>query len=759
MRFPGARRPTLLQAQRWAGTLTAIFAFVACAVSGEMGAVMVTLFPLALAGASLGGARFRGRAQWAWTALLGGALLIFAAQVLAGHLDVVLAAALFAELLCIHRLWHRRSGRDEVILLLLSLLLLCAGAALAAELAFGFAFLAFAVSGTWALALTHLRSAIEAGRGPAGSAALLDSRRIATPALFAGLAALALAGIAGAAVVFFAFPRVTIGGLRRTSRHAPVAGLGDRVDLSQHGTVADDPRVALRVRLDPEPEGGPRDLAMHWRARTLSHWTGQGWRSQGAAIPAMRLPQRGPGRPSAVLGADIEIVGSFADGVVLTPEGWPVSVDFRRPGSPRPPAQRLYRNGAGDLFYQPVDGNDLRYFVAVDRDEPDLQALRGRGGQYPPWLAPDLEVPALDARVQALAQRLGGGKDPADAVAAIERWLGTALRYTRELPGEVADPVADFLFVRRAGHCELFSSAMVLMLRSLGIPARNVTGYFGGRRTGAGYYAVRAGDAHSWVEVYFPGAGRAAGASGPALGRPAAALARVHRGVRPDHAGAGDASDRAARRRNRTAARRERQRSGRSGAGDGDGPRGRPDRRRSHRPAAALGRTAPTARKLRPDGRPGTGGPPLARGADDAAAERDGDGSGDDSARARPPDAGGRRGGRPLFGCAVGVLSAVRVDGASGAETAARRASRAGCNRSRCMTSERACPSFPKSRSRRGSSVRGSKAGGSSPRARSGRASFAVRRRPASVAWSVAASKASSGSESGCCSRSTGARA
>jgi len=48
---------------------------------------------------------------------------------------------------------------------------------------------------------------------------------------------------------------------------------------------------------------------------------------------------------------------------------------------------------------------------------------------------------------------------------------------------------------------------MVLMLRSLGIPARNVTGYYGGELTDAGYYAVRAGDAHSWVEVYFPGAG------------------------------------------------------------------------------------------------------------------------------------------------------------------------------------------------------------------------------------------------------------
>ena len=509
MKPPRVRAPTLLQAQRWAGTLTAFFAFVACAVSGELGAVMVALFPIAVVGASLAGARFHGRAQWAWTLLLGGALLLFATQVFAGQLDVVLAAALFAALLCIHRLWHRRTGRDEVLLLLLSLLLLCAGAALAAELSFGFAFLAFAVSGTWALALTHLRSAIEAGRGPAGSAALLNSRRIATPALLGGLAALALAGIAGAAVVFLAFPRVTIGGLRRSSRHAPVAGLGDRVDLSQHGTIADDPRVVLRVRLDPEPKGGPRQLAMHWRARALSQWTGQGWRSSAAtAVPVMRLPQRGPDRASAVLGADIEVVGTFADGVVLTPEGWPLSVDFRRPGSPRPPAQRLYRNASGDLFYQPVDGSDLRYFVAVDRDEPELRSLRGRGGQYPQWLVADLEVPpALDDRVRSLAQRLGGGKDPADAAAAIERWLETALRYTRELPGEVGDPIADFLFVRRAGHCELFSSAMVLMLRSLGIPARNVTGYFGGRRTDAGYYAVRAGDAHSWVEVYFPGAG------------------------------------------------------------------------------------------------------------------------------------------------------------------------------------------------------------------------------------------------------------
>jgi len=505
------RTPTLLQAQRWAGTAAATLAFVSCAVSGELGPAMLLLFPVGLIISAIGGDELRGRWQWAWSTLLGGALLVFAGQVLFAHVDIVLAAAWFVELLCIHRLWQRGTERDELLLLLLSLLLLCAGAALAAELTFGFAFLGFAVTGTWALALTHLRFAIEAGRGESGSAALLNSRRIATPALLGGLALLSSLAIAGAALVFFTFPRVTIGGWRRASRPSPVAGLGDRVDLAEHGTIEDDPRVVLRVRLDPPPHGDPETLGMHWRARALSHWTGQGWRSDGSGIiPSHRLPTRTHrGRPASLLTADVEVVGAFSDGVVLTPQGWPLNVEFRRPGSARAGAQRLYRNASGDLFYQPVDGNDLRYIVVVDREEPDLAAIRGRERRYPPWLAPDLEVPeVLSPRVRALAQRLGGGKDPADAAVAIEHWLATALRYTRELPErESRDPIADFLFVRRAGHCELFSSAMVVMLRSLGIPARNVTGYFGGRRTDAGYYVVRAGDAHSWVEAWFPEVG------------------------------------------------------------------------------------------------------------------------------------------------------------------------------------------------------------------------------------------------------------
>jgi hypothetical protein len=507
---------TLLQAQQWAGSLTVLAAFGACAASGELGPFLMLLFPLGLIGAHFYGARVAGKAEWAWTLFLGAALIFFAFAVVAGQLDIVLAAARFALLLCFHRLWHRKGERDELLLLLLSLLLLCAGAALSAELLFGVGFIFYSITGTWALALTHLRFEIEAGRGPEGSAALLQSRRLATPALLGALAALSLLGLVGSAVVFFTFPRVTIGGLRRPSTGKPVAGLGDQVDLRAHGTIADDPRVVLRVRLSPKPQDSIVDLGLHWRARALSIWTGQGWRAQQAAYgaashweprPVLGKQPRGK-RQQQVLTADIEAVAGFSDGVILTPPGWPIHVEFQGPLSARGPAQRVYRNSTGDLFYQPTEVGDLRYVVVVDQNEPGMPLLRGRGRDYPPSVKADLAVPpSLDPRVKALSERLTAGRDPIDAAAEVERYLSSTFGYTLELAGEQKDPIAFFLFERKQGHCELFSSAMVILLRIAGIPARNVTGYYGGRRTDAGYYAVRAGDAHSWVEVYVPGAG------------------------------------------------------------------------------------------------------------------------------------------------------------------------------------------------------------------------------------------------------------
>ena len=511
----GSRRGlTLLQAQGYAGTLAVLCAFCAAAVSGDLGRPLVALFVAALIGAAFVGDRFAHRHDGVWTVLLLGALAVLFLQVfVTASLDIVLGAARFALLLTIHRLWNRQSERDELLLLLLSLLLLCAGAALSAELLFGFAFAAYGVTATWALALTHLRWQIEAGRGPQSPQALLRSRRLVTPALLGGLALLSLVGLIGATVLFFVFPRVTIGGLRRVTGGRSLAGLSETVDLSGHGTIADDPRVVLRVTFDPDPGAGVPQLGAHFRARALEVWTGRGWRARDASrtpvtwLPAAPKPLRAPGRWQVV---DVEAVAGASDGIVLTPPGWPVSVRFHRPLSASGNPFQLFRDGAGDLFYTPLEVGDRRYFVTIEplAEQPPKSTAPVDPAHLPAALAPDLELPPdLDPRVRALGEQLVRGKPAGAAADAVRGWLETNFQYTRELNGGAPDPIADFLFERKKGHCELFSSAMVLILRAGGVPARNVTGYYGGVRTSSGYYALRAGDAHSWVEAWLPGLG------------------------------------------------------------------------------------------------------------------------------------------------------------------------------------------------------------------------------------------------------------
>ena len=116
----------------------------------------------------------------------------------------------------------------------------------------------------------------------------------------------------------------------------------------------------------------------------------------------------------------------------------------------------------------------------------------------------------LSARTVALTDELRRrSPDPADYARALERELQTR-RYTLEMKQAVeGENVLDsFLFEWRAGHCEYFATAMTMMLRQQGIPARIVNGFLGADYNSVGdYWAVRQNYAHSWVEAYFPGRG------------------------------------------------------------------------------------------------------------------------------------------------------------------------------------------------------------------------------------------------------------
>jgi hypothetical protein len=97
-----------------------------------------------------------------------------------------------------------------------------------------------------------------------------------------------------------------------------------------------------------------------------------------------------------------------------------------------------------------------------------------------------------------------------DKVTAIDRWMATHVRYTTDIPPlpAGADAVDTFLFGTRRGYCEQISTATVVMLRSLGIPAREAVGYVPGSYNPiTDLYDIQAKDAHAWVQVWFPGYG------------------------------------------------------------------------------------------------------------------------------------------------------------------------------------------------------------------------------------------------------------
>jgi hypothetical protein len=127
-----------------------------------------------------------------------------------------------------------------------------------------------------------------------------------------------------------------------------------------------------------------------------------------------------------------------------------------------------------------------------------------------PDLAPYLQLPAdLPPRITELTRSITkSAHGPYAKTRAIIDYLAR-YKYTLDLKrDEKLEPLEDFLFVERAGHCEYFASALAVMLRTVGVPTRSVNGFYGGEWNPYGkYLAIRQGDAHSWVEVWLDGIG------------------------------------------------------------------------------------------------------------------------------------------------------------------------------------------------------------------------------------------------------------
>jgi transglutaminase-like putative cysteine protease len=264
-------------------------------------------------------------------------------------------------------------------------------------------------------------------------------------------------------------------------------------------------RLVMTVRV-AEPASliqGGQPLPIYWRSFTYDVYTGHGWstsQTQTSVYPANR-PLQADHAADHVLVHQLVNPVEGASGTMYA-DGEAVSVNLQ--------AEAAWRS-SDDLFGIQFDGGGS-YDVSSLVPLIDAPALRAAGQNYPDWVKQRYLAfpPEVPSRVKDLAIRLTASEPtPYDRAKAIESYLRT-YPYSLDVPRPPLnqDLVDYFLFDLGKGYCDYYASAMVVLSRAAGIPARFAIGYASGTyNLNSKRYMVSEADAHSWVEVYFPGIG------------------------------------------------------------------------------------------------------------------------------------------------------------------------------------------------------------------------------------------------------------
>lgn len=295
------------------------------------------------------------------------------------------------------------------------------------------------------------------------------------------------------------------------------------------------------------PDNAPKDTRFYWRARVYDTYVNGQW------ISSSHSENFDPAKQVVLPEENNRWLGSF----VFVSAGT-ISTLFS-------PPQPLWTSQSGeiDLSKNPDGSLDLASF----RASPPLRAgdvyqvqaylsnasiaqLRAAGSSYPTWVTDRyLQLPTtITPRTRQLAQDLTKNiENPYDKVAAITNYLRNNITYSETVPDQPSkqDSIDWFLFDIKQGFCNYYASAEVIMLRSIGIPARWAVGFAQGEKLSNGTYLVRERDAHAWPEVYFPKLGWIEfepTASQPSLVRqPGQAGETVNASVLPDRSAQEDA--------------------------------------------------------------------------------------------------------------------------------------------------------------------------------------------------------------------------
>ena len=319
---------------------------------------------------------------------------------------------------------------------------------------------------------------------------------------------LVLCILLGAAGIFFLLPRVSAGYLGAYAPSGEItSGFSDTVELGRIGEIQQSSSVVMHIQIDGDDRGS---FDLKWRGVALSNFDGRTWSNHHEQYP---LPERLDGRfvflPARADVPKSGLTDPIHYRVLMEPVGMNVFFLASRPESLEGNYAHLATDDSGAVFNLDPEHPVSRYQATSDIAQPGAADLRAADGSYPADVIASVPRTARlsTARIPRLAEQItASAGNNYDKALALENYLRTHFAYTLQLPRTVPhDPLANFLFERRQGHCEYFASSMAVMLRTLGIPSRVVNGF----RTGefndlTSQYVVRASNAHSWVEAYFP---------------------------------------------------------------------------------------------------------------------------------------------------------------------------------------------------------------------------------------------------------------
>jgi Ca2+/Na+ antiporter len=273
---------------------------------------------------------------------------------------------------------------------------------------------------------------------------------------------------------FLIAPRTASSALKRSGGGASaLIGFSDNVTLGEIGQLKRNDEIVMHVRV--EGPSGASIAGLRWRGVALDQFTGRGWIK---SIDAKRFEEKTDESGLFKLGTTTDVARLTTQTFFLEPIDTPVLFGAPRIVAVQGSLPFVRIDSEGSIQTRPHEDEKVVYKVYSDIAAPGVTVLRSDPLDYLVPAARYLQVPGN---------------------------LRDNYEYSLDLKAGGPDPLSDFLFHVRSGHCEYFSTAMAVMLRTQGIAARVVNGFLPGEyNEAAGAYTVRQSDAHSWVEVYFP---------------------------------------------------------------------------------------------------------------------------------------------------------------------------------------------------------------------------------------------------------------